>query len=42
MEALRDVAVRLSGEIGNMGPFEVVSDGTSIPVLAFKMKENLD
>ncbi len=39
MELLRDVAVHLSNRIAAMGPFEVVSDGTAIPVLAFKVKD---
>ncbi len=39
MEALRDMAVHLSSSIAEMGPFEVVSDGTAIPVLAFKVKD---
>ena len=39
MEYLRDVAVHLSGEIAKMGPFEVVSDGSAIPVLAFRVKD---
>ena len=38
MEALRDVALFLSSEIAAMGPFEVVSDGSAIPVLSFKVK----
>ena len=36
MESLRDVATAPSSEIAQMGPFEVVSDGSAIPVLAFK------
>jgi len=39
MEYLRDVAVHLSTEIAAMGPFDVVSDGSAIPVLAFKVKD---
>ncbi|MGB7859716.1 MAG: glutamate decarboxylase [Acidimicrobiia bacterium] len=39
METLRDVALYLSGEIAKMGPFEVVSDGSAIPVLAFRIKD---
>ncbi len=38
MERLRDTAVHLASEIGRMGPFEVISDGTAIPVLAFAVK----
>ena len=40
MEYLRDVAVHLSTEIAAMGPFEVVSDGSAEPVLAFKLKDS--
>jgi glutamate decarboxylase len=39
MEYLRDTAVFMSGEIAAMGPFDVVSDGSAIPVLAFKVKD---
>jgi glutamate decarboxylase len=39
MESLRDVATHLSSKIGSLGPFEVVSDGSAIPVLAFKVKD---
>jgi glutamate decarboxylase len=39
MESLRDIALHLSAEIAEMGPFEVVSDGSAIPVLAFKVKD---
>ena len=38
MEMLRDIATWLSGEIAKLGPFELLSDGTAIPVLAFKMR----
>jgi glutamate decarboxylase len=39
MESLRNIAMHLSSAIADMGPFEVVSDGSAIPVLAFKMKD---
>ena len=42
MEYLRYVAQYLSGEIAQMGPFEVVSDGSAIPVLAFRMKDSAE
>ncbi len=38
MEALRDITLHLSAEIAEMGPFEVVSDGSAMPVMAFRMK----
>jgi glutamate decarboxylase len=39
MEALRDTAMWLSGEIGRMPSFELLSDGSAIPVFAFSVKE---
>jgi glutamate decarboxylase len=39
MQTLRDIAVHLSGEIGKMDAFEVVSDGSAIPVLAFTVRD---
>ena len=39
MEALRTTATGLSREIAGMGPFELLSDGSAIPVFAFRMKE---
>ncbi len=39
MESLRDLAVFASSAIAEMGPFELVSDGTAIPVFAFKVKD---
>lgn len=35
----RDVAQYLSGQIAKLGPFELLSDGTDIPVLAWKLKQ---
>ena len=39
MEAMRDMAVHLSSAIAKMDAFEVISDGTAIPVIAFKVKD---
>ncbi len=39
MQALRDTATWLSGEIAKLGPFELVSDGSAIPVFAFSVRE---
>jgi glutamate decarboxylase len=39
MTALRDIATWLSGEIAKLGPFELLSDGTAIPVFTFKMRD---
>ena len=41
METLRIIATGLSAAIAELGPFEVVSDGRAIPVLAFKLKEEV-
>jgi glutamate decarboxylase len=37
--ACRDVAVHLSGEIAKMGMFELLSDGSDIPVFAWRLRE---
>jgi glutamate decarboxylase len=39
METLRKVALHISGAIAEMGPFEVISDGSEIPVLSFKLTD---
>jgi glutamate decarboxylase len=39
MDALRELAVHTSGKIAELGPFELVSDGTAIPVFAFTLKQ---
>jgi len=41
LTAIRDIATWLSSEIGNMGPFELVSDGSTIPVFAFRLKDDI-
>ncbi len=38
MQSLQDIALYLSGEIAKIGPFELLTDGSDIPVLAFKIK----
>ncbi len=38
-KASRDVALYLSSEIAKMGPFQLISDGSDIPVFAFALKE---
>jgi glutamate decarboxylase len=40
MSALRQVATQLSSAIDEMGPFEIVSDGSHLPVLAFSVKDS--
>jgi len=39
MSALRDTATDLSGRIAGLGPFELLSDGSTIPVFAFRLKD---
>ena len=41
METLREVATRLSTDMAKIGPFELLSDGTAIPVFAFKLKDSV-
>jgi glutamate decarboxylase len=38
-KACQDVALYLSSEIDKMGPFQLLSDGSDIPVFAFALKE---
>jgi len=42
MEALRDTAMMLSSGIAEIGPFELVSDGSAIPVFAFKLRDEIN
>ncbi|WJV19727.1 glutamate decarboxylase [Rossellomorea marisflavi] len=39
-KASQNVALFLSKEIQNMGPFELLSDGSDIPVFAWRLKED--
>ncbi len=39
IESCRDTALFLSKEIAGMGPFELVSDGSDIPVFCWRLKE---
>jgi glutamate decarboxylase len=38
-QACQDVALYLSGEIAKLGPFQLLSDGSDLPVFAFTLKE---
>ena len=38
----RDVATRLSGEIEDIGPFELITRGDELPVFAFKVKDEIE
>ncbi|MGH3793748.1 MAG: glutamate decarboxylase [Pseudonocardiaceae bacterium] len=39
MESLRDLAVHTCTRVAALGPFELLSDGTSTPVFAFALKD---
>ena len=39
MQSLQDTALYLSGNIAGLGPFELLTDGSDIPVFAFKLKK---
>jgi glutamate decarboxylase len=39
MNTLRDVATSLSDRVAKAGPFELLSDGSDIPVLAFALRD---
>jgi glutamate decarboxylase len=41
MQTLQGTANALAREIAEMGPFEIVSDGTDIPVLSFTVRDDL-
>jgi glutamate decarboxylase len=38
-QACQDVAVNLAKQIGRMGPFELLSEGTDLPVFAWTLRE---
>jgi glutamate decarboxylase len=38
----RDVATRLSGEIEELGPFELITRGDELPVFAFKVVDDVE
>lgn len=40
-QTCQDVALYLSGEIAKLGPFELISDGSDIPVFAWRIKKDL-
>jgi len=41
MKTLREIATWLSGEIAALGAFDLLSDGSAIPVFAFKLRDGL-
>ena len=40
MESLRDLALHTSARVAELGPFELVSDGSAIPVFAFRLADS--
>ena len=38
----RDVATRLSGQVAELGPFELITRGDELPVFAFKVRDEID
>ena len=38
----RDMATYVSGAIAELGPFELVTDGSELPVFAFKLRDDVD
>jgi len=41
-QTAQGIALHLSGEIGKIGPFELLSDGSDLPVFAFKLRDDVD
>ncbi|MBO0775837.1 MAG: glutamate decarboxylase [Actinobacteria bacterium] len=39
-QACQDVALHLSGQIAAMGPFELLTDGSELPVFAFRLRDD--
>src|SRR3954454_9116303 len=39
MDTLRDIAMALSDAVAKMGPCELLSDGSDIPVFAFALRD---
>jgi glutamate decarboxylase len=39
MSSLCTIATELSGQVAGLGPFELLSDGSTIPVFAFRLKD---
>jgi len=38
-QACQDVAMQLSAQIGQIGPFELLTDGSELPVFAFRLRD---
>jgi glutamate decarboxylase len=40
-QTCQDIALHLSGEIARMGPFELLTEGSDLPVFAFKLRDDV-
>jgi glutamate decarboxylase len=40
-QTCQDIALYMSGEIGKLGPFELLTDGSDLPVFAFKLRDDI-
>jgi glutamate decarboxylase len=40
-QTCQDIALYLSGEIAKIGPFELLTDGSDLPVFAFKLRDDI-
>ena len=41
-QTAQDIARYLSGEVAKLGPFELLTDGSDLPVFAFKLHDDVD
>jgi glutamate decarboxylase len=41
-QTAQDIALYLSGEISKLGQFDLLSDGSDLPVFAFKLRDDVD
>ncbi|MBY8888976.1 glutamate decarboxylase [Streptomyces sp. PTM05] len=41
-QTCRDVATRLSAEVAKLGPFTLLTDGSELPVFAFRVSDDID
>jgi glutamate decarboxylase len=41
IQGAQDVAVQIAGAISQMGPYELLSEGRELPVLAFRLKDEV-
>ena len=40
-QTCQDIAMHLSGEVAKLGPFELLTDGSDLPVFAFKLRDDV-